>query len=368
MGVWVAAIAAAAGIAQGAMASSSARGAARAKQAAYDQALGYIGSLRGMSSGDLAAAFGDKLNPEEFLYHPVDLTQSQMDTIKGNIKAFPSAADLSKRVNKSIWKNDLRRIRTLMPQFDRARDSYIGTTRMLQEGRLPFADSMGIISDSSSAAASSGTPGGSRNTTLKDLGLARLDAMGQGNSMFAQFMQVAQAISPVEHQMRPQQMMFTPQERAQMDIQQATLEAQGRAAAETARAMPDPAMNALVNAEMGINMAALGGQYMPSSGNAALAAGIQGAAGIASAYYGNRPQQAAPQQAAPQQAPQYGGYGGGGYGYGSGGPDGYYNPYPSNTMTVQQSPYSQFDYSQGVMGTTYGTQPATGQMPGTVLT
>lgn len=282
-------------------ASKSAKDANNQRLNAYKNAKSYLSRLGKRSPAFLAKAFGDELNPEAFLYHKVDLTQSQLDTIKGNIKAFPKAKELVDKVNPSIWENDINRIRTMMPQFDRARDSYVGTTRMLQEGKLPFSDVMDITSASSSSAAAGGTPGGSRNATLKDLGLSRLDAMERGNSMFANFMQIAQEISPVEHQMRPQQMMFTPQERAQMDIEQAALDQQGRASAELARAMPDPATNAIVNAQIGLEMASMGQSYNPTAGMGAMGLG-QGITNASSAI-GNYMMQSNRSQ--PQQSSLY---------------------------------------------------------------
>lgn len=323
---------------------SAARDANRQRQAAYNKARGYVDNLWGRSDAFLRKAFGDELNPEAFLYHPVNLTKSQLDTIKGNLKAFPSALELTDQVNPSIWANDLGRIRTMMPQFDKARDSYIGTTRQLQEGKLPYSDVMDIFSSSATTAAAGGTPGGSRNATLKDLGLSRLDAMDRGNSMFAGFMQVAQQISPVEHQMRPQQMFFTPQERATMDIEQAALEQQGRASAELARAMPDPATNALVNARMGIEMASMGAQYNPTGGLGAMALGqgiSQGSAMVANMMMQN---QGGGQQGIYGQAPQ------------GGAPtsmDGFYNPYGgagAQQVEFVPSSYSSFNPNSGLSG------------------
>jgi hypothetical protein len=311
-------------------ASSSQKSAAKQKQQAYDNARGTLYGFQDRGSDWLASAFGDKLNPEEFLYKPVDLTKSQLDTIKGNIKATPSAIELADKVNPAIWENDQNRIRNLMPGYDAAKDSYIGTTRRLQEGLVPFSDVMDITADSSAMAAAGGTPGGSRSLTMRDLGLSRLDAMQQGNSMFAEFVQIAQQISPVEHQFRPQQMFFTPSERAQLDIEQAALEQQGRASAEQARAMPDPAQYALANAEIGIEMAALGKGYSPSSGAgwAALGKGITSAASI----YANR--RSAQQPVYYGQSPQ----GGGGSYYGAP-PSGYPD---ANTVQFEESPYSTF--------------------------
>lgn len=354
MAIAAAAIIAGGALAGSAIASSGAsraqRSAAAQRDAAYGRARGLISGLSGRGAGFLRDAFGDRLNPEAFLYEKVDLTQSQLDTIAGNIKAFPSALELTNMVNPSIWINDIGRIRTMMPQFDRARDSYIGTTRRLQEGKLPFDDVMDIYSRSAERAGGSGAPGGHRNATLRDLGLSRLDAMNQGNSMFAQFMNIAQSISPVEHQMRPQQMFFTPQERAQLDIEQAALEQQGRASAEMARAMPDPATNALVNAQMGIEMAALGQSYAPTSGAGAMMMG-QGLAQAAAMFgqaYGSR-------NSNPWQ------YGGGGQ-WAQQAPISYYGAPPWGyggqpaQVEMTPAPYSQFDPNQSLPGGSGGAE------------
>lgn len=269
------------------------RSANRNRQQSFQNAQNYMTSLRGRGDDFLTAAFGDSLNPEAFLYEKVDLTQSQLDTISGNLKAFPSADKLVDRVNPEIWKNDQARIRNLMPGYDAAKDSYLGTMRNLQEGELPFSDVADIVAGRAGASGVLNTPGGARNATLRDLGLSRMDAMREGNSMFGQFVNISQQISPVEHQMRPQQMFFTPQERAQMDIQQAELDMMGRSQAELARAMPDPAQNALINAEMGIQMASLGNNSPSPWGPAmqALGSGITTLGG----YYAGRQQGGATQ-------------------------------------------------------------------------
>lgn len=289
-----AAIAAAGGIAGGAISASGAKKQQQSAMAnqkkAFGSAQGYLDALKSGKEGNLSDIFGSKLDPEAFLYHPVDITQSQLDTIQGNLTAFPSALELTNKVNPEIWKNDLNRIRTMMPGYDDSRDLFLGSTKRLLAGQLPFQDVEDVVSNRSSLASMLGTPGGSRNATLRDLGLSRMDAMGRGGSMFQQFIQMAEAISPVSSQMRPQQMFFTPQERLQADILQRSLEQQGNASAAMAEAMPDPAQNALANANIGLNMAALGSSYQPSSGLGmqALGQGIAGAAGLFGSIYGQQ--------------------------------------------------------------------------------
>ena len=272
----------------GAANASSNRKAEKNRQNAANGASSYLKKLRGSGSAYLAEAFGSKLNPEEFLYNPVDLTQSQLDTISGNLRAIPGAVKIQDKVNPAIWKNDQNRIRALMPGFDAARDSYVGTMTNLQNGQLPFSDVQDLISTRASGSGVLASPGGSRNATLRDLGMGRMDAMREGNSMFGNFVQISQQISPVERQFNPQQMFFTPQQRAELDIQQAALTQAGAASAELARAMPNPAENALVNAQMALNASNVAN---PGNGSNAWSSALSILGGAVSAYGGARAMQ-----------------------------------------------------------------------------
>jgi hypothetical protein len=264
-----------------------AQGSLDASSQTAQDAQAYIDDLKSMSDSDKISAFGDNLDPTAFIYNPVDVSQSQLDTISGNINATASATDLASRVNSSIWENDLNRIRTLMPGYDSYADSYLGTTASLQAGVLPYSDVMGIIGDTNSLAGSVGTPGGSRSTTLKDLGLSRMDAMNQGNSMFTDFVNLQQTISPVEQQMTAQDSFLTTSERLQADIEQAAMTQQGNSSAEIARAAADPADSAITNAEMAMQFGLLGSDYTPTTDYSGMiaASGVSSAADIFSKYY-----------------------------------------------------------------------------------
>lgn len=303
----------------GAASASSSRKANKARQSAQNGAASYLQKLRGKGAGYLSEAFGSSLNPEEFLYNPVDLTQSQLDTISGNLKAIPGAVKIQDRVNPQIWKNDTNRIRNLMPGFDAARDSYVGTMTNLQNGNLPFSDVQDIIGMRASGSGVLASPGGSRNASLRDLGMGRMDAMREGNSMFGNFVQIAQQISPVERQFNPQQMFFTPPQRAELDIQQAALTQAGNASAELARAMPNPAENALVNAQMALNSANIGN---PGNGSNAWSSALNIFGGALSAYGGARSMQ--------------GNSSGGGGSWGGYSPQGWANSSPAGGRPVSQ--------------------------------
>jgi hypothetical protein len=80
----------------------------------------------------------------------------------------------------------------------------------LLNGRLPFDDVMGIVSNRQELSNTLGTPGTSTNATLKDLGMSRLSAMNQGGDMMSRIAQLAQMIDPMEQRSRPQDWMTTP--------------------------------------------------------------------------------------------------------------------------------------------------------------
>lgn len=318
--IWAGIIAGVAGAGITAAGNASAQKSAAAnRDKAFAGAQGTLDAIAGGEYGSLEDIFGSRLDPEAFLYEPVDITQSQLDTISGNIQAFPGALQLTQMVNPSIWQNDLARIRKLMPTYDDSRDLYLGTTKSLLAGQLPFQDVEDIVSNRSGISGMLGTPGGGRNATLRDLGMSRLTAQQQGASMFQQFIQMAEAISPVSAQLRPQQMMFSPQERLQSDILQRSLEQQGRASAAMAEAMPDPAAAGMANAQIGLSFAGLGSSYQPTAGMGmqALGQGIS-AFGGALGMMGGRQQQPAPlygggQPISNQSMVPQASYGGGGY-------------------------------------------------------
>lgn len=229
--------------------------------------------------------------PEWEPYNMVDLSQSQLDTIAGNLAAFPSASQLSTTTNNFQINEDLKRIRRLIPEYDKNINRLGGVTRDLLLGRLPYGDVLDITSNRSELAASLGTPGGSSKASLRDLGLSQMQAVNNGASLFQQMMGIAEAVNPQSTRMRPQQMYFQPQERAQLDIQQAMLDQQSRQSGANLAAMPDPAAAALFNQQVGMATAPLGmgGDYGASAEAAKYQAIQQAMTSGLSLYAGRTP-------------------------------------------------------------------------------
>jgi hypothetical protein len=241
--------------------------------------------LQALSAGAGAEVFGSV--PEHAPYEPIDLSQSQLDTIAGNQAALPGAASLASSTNDYILADDLKRIRALVPQYDNNINRMGDVTRDLLLGRLPYGDVLDITANRSEMSANLGIPGGGANATLRDLGLSQMGAIQQGGSMFQQMLQAAQAVNPHERRMTPQGMFFTPQQRAELDITQAQLKQQSEQSRNNLEAMPDPT----AAGQFQLGLAALGlqgGGTDPGPGTAAMYQAIAGGIGAMGNAYGAR--------------------------------------------------------------------------------
>lgn len=274
-------------------ASAGAKKAEKGRQKALKDSYARLGSLNQQAmSGSFMGGYGTEeifgSVPEAALYEPVDLTQSQLDTIAGNLKALPSAAELSDKTNDEILKQDLKRIRALVPNYDTNINRLGDVSRDLLLGRLPYGDVLDITSNRSELAASVGVPGGSAKATLRDLGVSQLQATQSGASLFQQMMGIAEAVNPQQSRMRPQQMYFNPLDRAQLDIEQATLQQQSEQNANNLAAMPDPAAAALFNQQsyLATSQLGMGGDYGGAAEAAKYQAVSQAIGGAVSLYAG----------------------------------------------------------------------------------
>lgn len=243
--------------------------------------------LQALSGSAGSEVFGEV--PEHAPYEPIDLTQSQIDTISGNLSSLQLASDLSGKTNDIVLAQDLKRIRALVPEYDTNMNRMGDVTRDLLLGRLPYGDVLDITANRSELSANMGIPGGGANATLRDLGLSQMGAIQQGGSMFQQMLQAAQAVNPHERRMTPQGMFFTPQQRAELDITQAQLKQQSEQSRFNLEAMPDPT----AAGQFQLGLAALGlqgGGTDPGPGTAAnyaaIAQGIGALGGIYSSQAG----------------------------------------------------------------------------------
>jgi hypothetical protein len=274
--------------------------------------------------------FGTKVDPEAALYHPVDITDSQRQTILGNLANFDDASKLAELTSDKVVELDMKRMRTLFPNFDENLEQFSGVTGALLRGQNPYGDEdvLNIVSDRSSLAGALGTPGGSFPATLKDLGLNRIDLGLKGAGLFQDFLRSADAISPLNAQFRPQQSFLNPSERLQADIRQRENEQQANLTSAIIAASPDPAAAGLFGAEfqarLGLAGAELGSSINLGNPYAAIGQGVSTAAAAYGQYNRNQQNQ---QQYGYAQNP-YQGQGTGATNYGTAGNQGGYSYNP----------------------------------------
>lgn len=218
-----------------------------ARQTAINQAVG----------GDFLGRFGldDIFGTKPEGIDPISVNEGLSRNIsqirrQGLPSALEFTGDINQQFSDETLRLNLERITNLVPNF-RTQTGQINTvTEDLLFGRLPFDDVLDIVSDRQSLAGVLGTPGGQTSATLKDLGLARLDAIGQGFSMFTQFAQTLQsAISPTPQFARGDELLpfasLTAAQRVQGEL--ATTAALQNA--ELIRSGADPAAAALFGEE-----------------------------------------------------------------------------------------------------------------------
>ena len=264
------------GLLSGIGSAAGARSQRNAQQAALDARQKLYDSL---SPEEQRAIFGDV--PDLPDYIPVDLTQSLLDTLRGNQKAFPGAAKLAAKVGEANLDIDLDRARKLLPGYDDIVKTQSENIAALTRGELPFSDVMDIISDSAQLSNRMGVAGSGigTNATLRNLGLSRLEAQQTGQNLFQSFMQnAAQAISPLSRQGDVRDSFMTPAQRAQLDIQQRVQQFNAQTAQAHAAAMPDPAASQMFLAQVGDQSQAAA---LRNSGGAMWGALLQGLGGVA---------------------------------------------------------------------------------------
>jgi len=211
----------------------------------------YQNALNRLLSGAGSNVFGTV--PEHVPYIPVDITQSQLDTIAGNRRALPSINRLVDRTNQSIIEDDLTRIRALTPGYDARLADMFGEITANMRGETNISDFFPeIIRNRAEISGAIGTPGTNNAITTRDLGLGALSLQDRGMSMFQSWLSTAnQNVSPIANMMRPSDMMFTPQQRLDADMAQAQLIQQSGQAGAYLDAMPDPVAAGQFQARLG---------------------------------------------------------------------------------------------------------------------
>ena len=177
------------------------------------------------------------------MYQPTSLDESLQDVLNTNSGQFNAIANLISTANRYTTANDMNRIESMAPGTAGAMESGMGNAASLMAGVIPDDVREQVFSNRAGMSAAAGVPGGAGPLVAKDLGLTSLDMMNQGTSLFGNIVNAAQAISPVNRQMAPAQMMYQPSAGVSLNLEQAQLMQNSQQNAYNLLAAPDPALS-----------------------------------------------------------------------------------------------------------------------------
>lgn len=162
--------------------------------------------------------------PQAAEYVPIDACCIQRATIECNIANTSRADVYARSVSRLHEQSDIVRAIVFDPRFLVNMDLVSVQISDLLRGRLPVGDIIEITGDNAELAAMTGRIGGTRRTTVRDLGLGKLRAQAMGRAEFQKHHEfIGRSISPLSRQTDIREMMQTPAQRIALALQQAQL-------------------------------------------------------------------------------------------------------------------------------------------------
>lgn len=162
--------------------------------------------------------FGQK--PKAAEYRPVDFTKEQWQAIDQNYGTLAHNNDLMTWENSLIDQDALKRAGKLIPGYKSSMALEGNAANSLLNGQLPYDDALGVVAKRGELGNAMGTPGAAAPTTLRDLGLSRLDAIKSGAGLLQGMVGIAESIDPVSRRGRPQDMFVSPIDRIKLTMEQ----------------------------------------------------------------------------------------------------------------------------------------------------
>jgi len=183
--------------------------------AAVDNYTGCINALL----PQFAAAYPDV--PACAEYVPVDICDTQLQTILCNLKNAGATDEYVKEMNRQHHQNSLIRANYVVPLYTSNANFQAIQIQDLLNGKLPVDEVIEVLTDNAERACLQGRIGNSCRQTFRDLGVSRLRAQAQGRAEFReQLASTNRDVAPVSQQIDVQSMMFTPQQRLAFALQQ----------------------------------------------------------------------------------------------------------------------------------------------------
>lgn len=231
----------------------------------------------------LAGGYGSK--PSVAQFRPVNYQRVQEKSLEGNLANWGMIADLGEQYRKYFMENQ----EALLPGYGNLLERGVETTNQLLDigqeyltGQIP-KDVQEQIQRTSAYKSFSGGYGGSgmaKGLTARDLGLTSLDLISRGADMIGRGGNSAQQWASLSRPgiMNPSSFLVTPQQQAELDMQNRILQQQSQQYAFNVEAAPDPMLKGVSDtamANLGMIMGLLG-----SSGGGGAAGAATGGGGM----------------------------------------------------------------------------------------
>lgn len=163
------------------------------------QAAGWIAQIAGDIVGANANRMIDEIMANLPQYKPVDISQSQLDAIKGNVAALPGTLDLASKVNEFQNNEWLKSLRKVIPNYDEIQKQIGTVIESKVRGEIPMGVQAQVRNASAAWAAAGGYAGSGagRNLVARDFGRTSLDITNEGiNSAESWFANTRQTTMP----------------------------------------------------------------------------------------------------------------------------------------------------------------------------
>ena len=195
----------------------------------------------------LSDVFGSK--PQIADYTPVDLSAEQIKAIEGDIAAWPQIADLGNLFQQYMlgqYETAIPGFRDILKMGGQTTQDMLTQADQELKGEIP-ADVQAQVERSSAYQnlLAGGGGGMASANTARNLGLTSLDLIGQGAQLAGQAGNAAQRWAALSGAQMPEGMLVSPQQQADLDMQQNLIKRNIQQQKFNVAAAPDPPLQAL---------------------------------------------------------------------------------------------------------------------------
>jgi hypothetical protein len=234
----------------------------------------------------LSGIFGKK--PQIAEYTPVDLSEEQIKALQGDIEAWPQIQQLGSLYQQYMlgaYEKAIPGFKDILALGGKTTQQMLGVAGEELAGEIPEDVKAAVQRSSAFQSLMGGTAGSGMAgaLTARDLGLTSLNLIQQGAQLAGQAGNAAQRWAALSGAQLPQGMLVTPQQQAELDMQQNLIKRNVLQQKYNVAAAPDPVMKGLSDIVENLTAAYLGGKVGSiGAGNApatAAAGNVSGAFG-----------------------------------------------------------------------------------------